>query len=444
MAEASLDWLHGDRLLRVWTLLGDALERRSLEARGVVELRDLSRDERHALSDVVGQPVTGDVLRLRLAELDGRLRARTGHALVQVVGALTGTEPVDRAARRRAAAARRDEPFAAAAEWLRTRLPGDTASVGEPTWVDEWLDGLRRDGVLTGVRDGPALLLTALQVLDDRGVLESRTAGDQTDAEEVRPDRGHGGVSRATVVSRTDLAARRTGSAHGLDDGTRLTLLLLRAAAVRAGEGLPRTAADRRRLWESLGIVVDRVSTTCLTWNVRRVGAPAQAYEAVARGSRPAPSHITWWELEAGLEWAAGQTVLVCENPRTLEAVASGETPMEVGVVCTMGRPNLVVREVLARLVQSGAVLHYHGDFDWPGVALANSCLADFGAHPWSMSADDYLSGHGTHPLNGRPIEPSWDPELGAAMRARGVSVHEEAVLARLLASLKDLTPGSA
>ncbi len=441
MAEASLDWLHGDRLLRVWTLLGDALERRSLEARGVLELRDLTRDERHALSDVVGRPVTGDVLRLRLADLDGRLRARTGHALVEVVGALTGTEPVDRAARRRAATARRDEPFVAAGDWVRAHLPGRAAGAGAREaagWVDEWLSGLRRDGVLTAVPDSAALLVTALEVLDDRGVLERRPA----DGHDVRGHTDAAGERPESVVARTDLAARRTGSAHGLDEGTKLTLLVLRAAAVRAGEGLPRTAADRRRLWDSLGIIVDRVSVTCLTWNVRR--AVARGNEASGSAAGPAPSHVTWWDLEGGLEWDAGQTVLVCENPRTLEAIASVGTSLEVGVVCTMGRANLVVREVLTRLVRSGATLRYHGDFDWPGVALANACLADFGAQPWSMSADDYLSGHGTHPLSGTPVEPEWDPELGAAMRARDVAVHEEAVLARLLESLTELTAGSA
>jgi uncharacterized protein (TIGR02679 family) len=89
--------------------------------------------------------------------------------------------------------------------------------------------------------------------------------------------------------------------------------------------------------------------------------------------------------------------------------------------------------------VGSGAVLRYHGDFDWPGVALANACLEDFGAQPWRMSADDYLDGHGTHALAGSSVEAAWDPELGPAMRSRGVAVHEEAVLRQVLARLPEL-----
>lgn len=442
MAEGPPDWLHGDRLHRVWGLVGDALERRALEARGTVELRGLTRDERHALSDVVGGPITGAAVRLRLVDLEGRLQLRTGRDLAGVVAWLTGRVLVDRADRRRVATARREGPFEVAHEWLRSTLPA--ASMGDvatPSWVDDWLNALRRDGVLTTVPDGETVVVTALQVLDDRGAFAGPGVVGQGEASEdiglVLP------ASRTSgVVSRTDLAARRTGSAHGLDDGTKLALVVLRAAAAKAGAGLPRSATARRQLWESLGVVVDRVSATCLTWNLRQVADVAQVSGELSRHRAvvPAPRHVTWWDLEAGLDWTAGQRVLVCENPRTLEAVAeSGASAAGLGVVCTMGRANLVVGEMLGRLVRSGAVLRYHGDFDWPGVALANACLKDFGAQPWLMSADDYFRGHGTQPLAGQSVDADWDPELGPAMSTRGVAVHEEAVLGQVLERLPEL-----
>jgi hypothetical protein len=442
MAEAPPDWLHGDRLHRVWGIVGDALERRALEARGTVELRGLTRDERHALSDVVGGPITDGDVRLRLVDLDGRIQPRTGRDLAGVVTWLTGRVLVDRADRRRAAAARREEPFEAAREWLRSMVPlAPMGGLGWPAWVDDWLNGLRRDGILTTVPDGEAVLVTALEMLDDRGAFAGAGVvghdGASEDFRLVAP------TGRAPgVVSRTDLAARRTGSAHGLDDGTKLALVVLRAAAAKAGARLARSAAERRQLWESLGVVVDRVSTTCLTWNLQQV--PDRAQDArepgLRRAADGAPRHVTWWDLDAGLDWASGQRVLVCENPRTLEAIAeSGASSSGLGVVCTMGRANLVAAEVLGRLVSSGAVLRYHGDFDWPGVALANACLKDFGAQPWLMSVDDYLAGHGTHALAGSSIETEWDPELGPAMRSRGVAVHEEAVLGQVLERLPEI-----
>lgn len=411
-AQPAPAWLHADVLARVWGLVAQGLERRSLAPRGRVDVPGLTREERHALTDVLGTPVTAEVIRLDLAQLDERLGRRTGLGLVEVVAALVGRPLVDRSARRREAAHRREEPFEAAHAWVARRLGVDGG--GAPAWVGAWLEGLRRDGLLS-VGDGVRLVTTALDVLAACGALGPGDGGDRT-------------------RSRTDLAARVTGSSHGLDDDTRLALLVLRAAAARADSRLPRGAAARRTLWETLGVVTDRVSTTCLTWGLRLGGErDSSAREA------PVVRHLTWWELDREDGPDASRVVLVCENPRTLEALAERE-PAGVGVVCTMGRPNLVVREVLQRLATAGTELYYHGDFDWPGITLANACVRDFGAVPWLMSATDYERGHGSEPLKGLTVESDWDPELGPAMRARGVAVHEEALLPQLLDRVGELS----
>lgn len=52
------------------------------------------------------------------------------------------------------------------------------------------------------------------------------------------------------------------------------------------------------------------------------------------------------------------------------------------------------------------------------------------------MTVEEYESVLGELPLKGAPVESPWDPELAAAMRRRGLAVHEEAVLAGLVDSL--------
>ena len=97
---------------------------------------------------------------------------------------------------------------------------------------------------------------------------------------------------------------------------------------------------------------------------------------------------------------------------------------------------------VLARLAADGADLRYHGDFDWPGVAIANRVMVASGALPWRIGAADYedalaLAGAGeVLPLGGRPVAAVWDAELTAAMERAGVAVHEEAVLDVLVSDL--------
>jgi hypothetical protein len=80
-------------------------------------------------------------------------------------------------------------------------------------------------------------------------------------------------------------------------------------------------------------------------------------------------------------------------------------------------------------------VLRYHGDFDWPGIAIANRLVGRFRVCPWLMSTEDYEDGlqAGIPLLAGSPVEPAWDNDLDAAMRSQNRAVHEEAVLDQLL-----------
>ena len=82
--------------------------------------------------------------------------------------------------------------------------------------------------------------------------------------------------------------------------------------------------------------------------------------------------------------------------------------------------------------------MRYHGDFDWPGIAIANFVIRSFDAAPWRFGAADYRAGvAGTGPLlSGRPVEASWDPRLTEAMVELRRGVHEEAVIETLMADL--------
>ncbi len=377
-------------LSRIWTVLRERLEARGRCAEGRVVLTGLSRPERHAVSALVGRPVTKDRLTIDLATLDTWLAERSGvGGLVEVIEAATGAPVVDRPALRAHRTAEREAPL----ELARTL-------VADAPWREPWLDGVRRAGLLSRTSDPEQAVRVAAATL----------------------------ARLPSSTSRTELATAVARHAHGLDEGTTAAALVLRALAAWSGEPPPITVAQRRDLWERFGVRVDLVSTTCLTLGLR--GA-ARLNTAADAGD---PVHLTAWDLRRYTPTSPG-SVLVCENPRVLEAVAErfgGRLP----VVCTSGRPALVVLDVLRGL--SGAELRYHGDFDWPGVMIANRLVAEVGVMPWRMGADDYTAALGTSglPLAGSSVEPSWDPELGAAMRHHGVAVHEEAVLAELLDGL--------
>jgi uncharacterized protein (TIGR02679 family) len=388
----SPDWLDDPGLRRIWAVLRERLEARGLRAEGRVVLSDLKREERHALAGLLGRSVTRDRVGIDLAALDADLMTRSGiGGLVAVVEHATGAPLRDRPGERARHAAARDAPV----ELARSLL-------ADAPWLEAWIQDVRRAGLLSRARDPMAAVRTAAAAM---------------------------ACLPAPELSRTELAVAAGGHAHALDDGTTAAALVLRALAAQAGEGVPATTSGRRDLWERSGVRVDLVSATCLTLGLRgHTGSVAARLDLAADAGDPL--HLTAWDLRR-CTLRIPEVVLVCENPRVLEAVA--ERGGRIPVVCTSGQPALVVLDVLAAL--QGAELRYHGDFDWPGVAIANRLIATSGVTPWRMAAADYERGlpSAALPLVGAAVEPTWDAELGAAMRHHGVAVHEEGVLSHLL-----------
>jgi uncharacterized protein (TIGR02679 family) len=389
------DWLADPALEPVWLRAADALEQRGLTPYGRVVVAGLDRSSRHAVAGILGKPVLTDRVQIDLVTLDRFLRERSGiGGLRDVLEAVRGKPLTDKTALRSARSASREAPFVAARAWL--------AAHPDPPlpWADELLASLRRTGYLSRRRDPVGLVERALEILADR----FRSTG--------TPE----------VVSRVDLAARICGDAHALDDDRPLAQVVLRGLATACGATSPVSAAERRALWERAGVQADAVSSTCLTFGVRNGLA-----------------HLTPWDLQRSPVWIArGRTVLVCENPRVLEAFAE-RRPAAI-VVCTAGEPNLVTLDVLRALRDAGANLRYHGDFDWPGIAIANRLVRTLDVRPWLMSAADYRGAVGLLPdrleLTGVPVMPEWDADLGSAMSDLGTAVHEESVLESLVASL--------
>jgi uncharacterized protein (TIGR02679 family) len=90
--------------------------------------------------------------------------------------------------------------------------------------------------------------------------------------------------------------------------------------------------------------------------------------------------------------------------------------------------------------VTARSQLQYHGDFDWPGLAIAGTVI-NSGALPWRFGATDYRAGFA---LNARPkplpappgkAQAQWDLALVSAMRDHLMAVEEETVIDLLLAA---------
>jgi len=405
-------WLADPALSRLWDGARARLERSHLTPGGRVVLADLQRAERHALASLLARPIVSDRVSIDLAELDQALARRSPYTgLAPTVVAVTGQPLHDRRAERSASAAAREAPLTLARELL-------TAARPEVGWGEAWLGGMRRSGLLTRADEATAAVRRAVTALTT-----------------ILP------AGRART-SRTDLAASITGDAHGLDDSQLSSAVLLRAAAHALGKPIPESTADRRELWQALGVATDSISGTVLTWRLRPPGPDRWSAMLRERADLGLVTHLTLHELERAGEVAfaePSQSVSVCENPQVLQAAAhaGANSPL----VCLSGNPAAAGTKLLRALIAAGNPVRYHGDFDWPGVAIAGRIIAGGAVH-WRMSAADYrgavagLDSDHAVALTGKAVATPWDPALASAMATHGLAVHEESLLHDLVTDL--------
>jgi uncharacterized protein (TIGR02679 family) len=408
LTEQAENYLCRPALARLWSSAREAYERNGGLA-GQAVVRDLSADEATELSGLLRrrrplQP--GGQLRVDLATLDATLRefADPLEQWLEALGGKLTSRPVQREQARTREAA------------LWAALEGQAAAADAR--LGRVVDDLRQRGLLKRLAGGAQLEL-GRQALDLTAYLLA------ADGE---------------TIDIAVLAASRCGDAKALNEGRPLATLVLRALALLAEQPVPRDAQGRRELWERYGVICDPLSSHVLLLNLPvtpdGIGAAVAAHRELGE-----PLRLTLRALSRfPLRFLPGSTVHVCENPSVVSAAAEARGAACAPLVCTDGRPVVAVQKLLTQAAAGGCQIRYHGDFDWPGVAMAAEAIRRYNAEPWRLSAGDYVralrAGAPTKPLKGRPEPTAWDPQLARAMAACGLMVEEEAVIGDLLEDL--------
>ena len=403
------DRLRAADLRPLWTELHRRFSAGAAVSR--ITIRDLDGGGRAALADLLGMDrYPPPTVTLAVARLDEILLELTGSDTRTVTAAISG--PIgDRARDRR----ERERERNALWEWF-----GAHPVVGGEPALAGWVDDVRRQGLVMGsVRSTRALLERALKVL---AALPSDGLPLQSFA--------------------TDLF----GDSHALDDGGRLSGLVLRAQAVRYGMEPPADASERRALWERSGVECDALSTTVLVAGLRPAGDGVLARTLRLWADAGHAAAVTLEQLRASPEVRVDAPVVwVTENPTVLALAVRRFGDRCPPLVCSSGWPNSAVVRLLRALggAGTGAALRYHGDFDGEGLRIAAHVMAKTGARPWRMSSADYLAAlDGTHedlPEPGRVTDAPWDPELARNVREYNAAVLEENVAEALLGDLSEV-----
>lgn len=390
-------------LAPLWRALRDRLER-STEPVRRVRVGPLSADQQVALADLLGLGrLPGETLTVPLDRLDAVLLQSPASLDSRGVVEAIGGRLRDRAGERRAGEAARAELWAWLAEHPVVRA--------EPA-LSAWVRYARGNGVVGGsVAATRELLCRVLAILE-------RLPGD-------------GGPLPA-------FAAQVCGDPHALDDGHRLAAYVLRALACLHDEPPPATAEQRRALWDRAGLECDLQSTSVLVAGLRPDGDGPLAVTARTWATVGQAVRLTLAQLRADAHLApAPPRAWIVENPslvaKALDCFGAACPPL----VCTSGWPSTAVVELLRRLQAGGAEMWCHADLDGAGLRIAAYVVAKTGAHPWRMTAADYLAAvPQTGPAPGRLTDVPWDPGLAPALRAQAIAVPEERVADTLLDDL--------
>ena len=391
--------------------------RRSLERTGgdltrTVTVKTPDDRERRAIIEITGQyrPEGVSVLAVRLVDLDHRVREGTDQGLVQLLERL-GPPLKDRPAERQRLAEGREAAIRSAEDsYLTTR-----------GWYQAWMAELAADGTLTRLVDTGE----AEQVRQAVRVLEwvERRIG-----------------FKAAPTQLAELASTITGDTKALNHGTALATLVLRALGFRLGTDRPKTTEERRDLWDRNGVIVDDLASRVLVLNLPAAGEGLGEWLTSAK-AHGTPFYVTLHQLVTmPITVHLSLLVRACQNPAVLRRAAAEFGADARPLLCTEGQPSTAFHRLAAAIRKTGGELSYHGDFDWPGIAIANGIITRHNARPWRLSAADYENAVRNDAdfveLSGTPQPTPWAPSLATAMTTHGCAVYEESVADLLIADL--------
>jgi uncharacterized protein (TIGR02679 family) len=381
---------------------------------GTIAQRSASPGQRDAVARLFGRPPRpARGVSVSLDELDALLRRSGVHegGLVGAVVTLTG-------------------PVTVRADWIADK-------------EHAWAEAFRR---IEAAGSGRAELAEWLVRIRTTGVVKRLAGGSPAAGQELLDTLASVVVAlpRPNGESLSTFAARVTGRAHALDDGSALGTLALGAARALAGLDAPgpdeSSAEARREAWAAVGVLCDELSSIVLT-----LGLPGD--ESVtgrilaAADAGGEPVWLTLRQLVRAPPRCHGiDTVLVVENPSVITLAADMLGAGAAPIVCTNGQPRAAAMVLLRSLAAAGVRLRHHGDFDWSGLTIGNLLHRRLPVEPWQFDRDAYLRAAAIHPhaapLRGSPVEASWDPRLTEAMLDAGRRIEEELVADDLLETL--------
>lgn len=211
------------------------------------------------------------------------------------------------------------------------------------------------------------------------------------------------------TIERLPLFSQRvTGDPHAFDLHTDLGRLFIHMLSIKQDEEvIPATTEEVNFLLQQNGIYRDDLLNfvTCANLLAATDRGEHAVWEAAVKTRTVQIVPIRELVKLTSVRPSFGKTVWMVENSGVF-ATLLDENPT-VPIICTNGQYTLATWMLIDKLVESGAVIHYAGDFDPEGIGIADRLLERYGGSVqlWHMDVASYRKSRPSKPLTAERLE---------------------------------------
>lgn len=186
-----------------------------------------------------------------------------------------------------------------------------------------------------------------------------------------------------------------TKDPHSFDTNTECGNLLVYAICYSLNVKYPDNAEELSEVLYRGGIIRDEVSnyTLCSGLIAYNNGKEHEGWMGFYNNAEPLL--VSLWNISCIDKIVSpSQKVYVFENPTVFSEVLYNTKDKKPSLVCTFGNFKLASLIILDKLVESGAVIYYSGDFDPEGIMMADKIKLRYGekAILWRYDEKEYMT----------------------------------------------------
>src|SRR5699024_5716383 len=239
---------------------------------------------------------------------------------------------------------------------------------------------------------------------------------------------------------------RVTGDPHAFDLQTDQGKLWLNVLAVEAGQAVPSNTEAINELLQHYNIYRDDLLNyvTCAGLYAETEDGMHPVWKAAVRENTVQIVPIRELVVLTNIYPASGSDVWIVENSGVCATLLDYRPG--VPIVCTNGQFTLAALMLLDRLVESGCVLHYAGDFDPEGLGMAQRLLERYPTgcvKLWHMDREAYVASNPVIKLSEERleklnrIEHEALAEVAEVMYEKGKAGYQEALVEQMVEDIK-------